>query len=290
VAGPNIRVIVYQETMEADTEPTFAEIPPGWIVCSCLNCKSVIIASSAGPSDPLVCRCEEKIFIPQTQFTDRLFADDEGAKDRILSIDLTAWDEFITYPAGDVDWELARKKLLFLQTALRWDIPWGIVLPLTRPYFGQTLESPPISGVEPFTPTPFTPPPFDISRQTPEDWGRSFDEALEAYRKRTVLEIKEWRKKLIEEGALKERQRPRRSSGIAGQKKSPIPDEREVFTWAVVYFFSSEITWTQLAEYFPPPNAPRQPAPVASKANRKRAHHIMTRVTALLQELGLALR
>jgi hypothetical protein len=68
----------------------------------------------------------------------RLWADDENAKMRILNIDLSDYDGLVTFPAG-IDWPFERAKLRFLQTALRLDIPWGTVVQFTAPYFGQTL-------------------------------------------------------------------------------------------------------------------------------------------------------
>ena len=72
---------------------------------------------------------------------ERLWEDDGNAKARILSIDLSVFDDLVTYPAG-VDWSCERRKLLFLQTALLQNIPWDLVARFTAPYFGQTLRSP----------------------------------------------------------------------------------------------------------------------------------------------------
>src|ERR1700687_3452707 len=73
-------------------------------------------------------------------------------------------------------------KILFLQTALRRDIPWNDVVRFTAPYFGQTLWSPFVPVVAPITPQPFIPPAFDIARQTVGQWVGAADEAGEAYR------------------------------------------------------------------------------------------------------------
>jgi hypothetical protein len=51
--------------------------------------------------------------------TERLWADDEKARERILGIDLSVYDDLITYPAGGVDWPHERKKILFCQGARR---------------------------------------------------------------------------------------------------------------------------------------------------------------------------
>lgn len=69
---------------------------------------------------------------------ERLWADDEKANERILGVDLSVYDDLITFPAGGVDWPYERKKILFLQTALRCGVPWDDVVRLTAPYFGAS--------------------------------------------------------------------------------------------------------------------------------------------------------
>jgi hypothetical protein len=218
---------------------------------------------------------------------ERLSADDERAKGRILGIDLSIYDELAVVPSGEVNWPLERKKVLFLQTALRCGVPWRLVVQFTQPHFGPTLESPPVPVVGPIVPPSFTPPAFDIARQTPEDWARAADEAWTAYRQMTVLLFRDRCRGLVEV------ERPRRASGIAGQKKAPIPDEAEVVVWAVLAYFSASLSepigWSRLAEMYPLPDTPTCPAPEVRRARRRRADQIATRVMALLTELGLPL-
>lgn len=177
--------------MEASRE-TFPELPSDTVACSCLNCKQVILVPAVGPR-PAVCDCGQAIEIPSAQFAERLFAEDEAAKDRILFIDLGVYNVLVLQPAA-ADWPRDRKRILFLQTALRLGVPWAVVVQLTRPYFGQILESPPIIGVSPIDPTPFSPPAFDIAHQTPEDWARCADEAWRTHRDAAVATLREWRR------------------------------------------------------------------------------------------------
>jgi hypothetical protein len=266
------------------TQETFPIIPAGWIVCSCVICRSVLrTPAEALPSLVVLCPCGAEISIPTAQqfpqanvdqTAERLWADDESARERILGIDLSIYDELVTYPAG-VDLPLERKKILFLQTALGIGIPWPDVVQLTSRYFGQTLHFPPMSVVVPIQLPPFTPPAFDIARQTPEQWSEAADVAWKAYRVMAVHRFQEQRQKLLDDDALREFDRPRRSSGIAGQKKAPITDELEGFIWAAVCFFSAQfgrpVKWADLAEHYPLPGAPNCPKPVLAQAKRKRA-------------------
>jgi hypothetical protein len=246
----------------------------------------------------VTCPCGAEISIPPKQFSnilidqapERLWAGDETGKERILGIDLSIYDELTTYPAG-VDWSLERKKIRFLQTALRMGIPWADVVQLTSPYFGQTLNSPPVPVVALTQPPSFTPPAFDIARQTPEQWGDAADEAWKAYRAMAAHGFREQRQNLLDNDVLREFDRPRRSSGIVGQKKAPITAESDGLIWAALYFFSARfgkpMTWARLAELYPLPGAPQYPKPAVINAKRKRAEQIRTRVTKILRVLRL---
>ncbi len=183
--------------------------------------------------------------------TERLWADDEKAAERILAIDLAAFDELVTYPPG-IDWDLERRKILFLQTALRIGYPWKVVVQLTARYFGQTLRSGPAPSVEPLTPQAFVPPAFDIARHTVESWTQEAEEAWQEHRVAIVSKVTEFRQSLLDSGALVEvRRTHRQSSGIKGQDKSPIMTEKEAFLGTVAYFFQSHlgnpISWKSMA-------------------------------------------
>jgi hypothetical protein len=201
-------------------------------------------------------------------------------KERLMAIDLSQNDGLVTYPA-DRNWPLERKKILFLQTAVRLGFDYSSkVVPMTRPFFGQTLN-------EPFEPVvvpseiadPFSPPPFDIARQTPQQWVTQANQEWEKYRDGIVHQISEWRRPLIERGELKEFDRPRKSSGIAGQKKVAIVDEHTAFEWAARYFFSDD-SWADIAKRYPLPTQQRA----------KRRDQVRKRATAILGDLGLPVR
>jgi hypothetical protein len=247
----------------------------------------------------VTCDCGAEIDIPigegfsriyGDQTAERLFADDESLKERILAIDLSIYDELVTYPAG-IDWPLERKKILFLQTALRLGVTWADVVQFTTPHFGTTLHSPPMPLVDPIQVPPFTPPAFDIARQTPDQWGASADQAWKTYLAMAADGLREQRQKFLDDGALKEFDRPRRTSRKASQKKAPIADELDRFMWAVVRFFSAQfgqpVKWADLADSCPLPGVPQYPRPPAIKAKRKRAEQIRHRIIKVLEDLGL---
>src|ERR1019366_3842497 len=87
--------------------------------------------------------------------------------------------------------------------------------------------------------------------------------------------FQEKRQNLLDNDVLREFDRPRRSSGIAGQRKAPITAESDGFIWAALYFFSAQfgkpMTWARLAELYPLPGAPKYPKPAVINAKRKRA-------------------
>src|SRR5450755_1846782 len=293
------------ETMErtaADpkTQDRCPGFSPGWIVCCCVNCKRVLCARVVAMVVSVVtCDCGAEIDIPigegfsrtyGDQTAERLSADDESAKERILAIDLSIYDELVTYPAG-TDWPLERKKILFLQTALRLGIPWADVVQCTTPYFGTTLRSPPMPLVHPIQVPPFTPPAFDIARQTSDQWGASADKAWKTYLAMAANGLREQRQKFLNDGALKEFDRPRRSSCKASQKKAPIADEVDRFIWAVMRFFSAQfgqpMKWADLARYWSLPGVRKHSGPPAIQAKRKRAEQIRNTITKVLGDLGL---
>jgi hypothetical protein len=290
------------ESRAADpkTQDRFPGFSPGWIVCCCVNCKRVLCARVVAMVVSVVtCDCGAEIDIPigegfsrtyGDQTAERLFADDESVKERILAIDLSIYDELVTYPAGS-DWPLERKKILFLQTALRLRIPWADVVQCTTPYFGTTLCSPPMPVVPLSKVPPFTPPAFDIARQTPDQWGASADKAWKTYLAMAANGLREQRQKFLNDGALKEFDRPRRSSCKASQKKAPIADEVDRFIWAVMRFFSAQfgqpMKWADLARYWSLPGVRKHSGPPAIQAKRKRAEQIRNTITKVLGDLGL---
>ena len=113
-----------------------------------------------------------------------------------------------------MDWDLERKKILFLQTALKLGFPWADVVKFTRPFFGQTLYSSPVPISSPFEAPSFMPPAFDIATQTPEQWGTAADAAWKAHRTAAIEEIRKYRSDLIDAGLIKELNRPRRRRNI----------------------------------------------------------------------------
>src|ERR1035438_7885134 len=90
-----------------------------WMVCAFEQRRSAFTSSAAGSR-------QVKMETTTGNSAERLWADDENAKARILEIDLSAYDELITYPV-EVDWPRERRKIIFLQTALRLAIPWNLI-------------------------------------------------------------------------------------------------------------------------------------------------------------------
>jgi hypothetical protein len=220
----------------------------------------------------------------------RLWADDENAKMRILNIDLSDYDGLVTFPAG-VDWPRERGKLRFLQTALRLDIPWGTVVQFTAPYFGQTLFSPFVPVVVPIIPQPFIPPAFDIARQTVAQWAVAADEAWKAYRASVACGLQETRQELLQSGVLVEFDIERRPTGAAGQAKSPIMEEKTSYLWAVTYFFAAQCgkppTWAEFAENELRIRKFKSSPTERAKAKRKLAEQVRTHVLRVLRTLKL---
>jgi hypothetical protein len=221
---------------------------------------------------------------------ERLWAEDPNAKERILAIDLSAYDELVTYPTG-VDWPHERGKMLFLQTALRLDVPWDMVVRLTVPYFGQTLHPPFVPIIAPILPTSFLPPAFDIARQTVEQWAVAAETAWKAYRAFVTSGFQETRTHLIQSRALREFRRPRRTTGVRGQAKAPIMDEKTAYLWAVLYFFGAQfgkpLTWADLAANEPQLRKFKGSPPDRAKLKRKLAEQVRTNVTSVLRALKL---
>src|SRR5580700_10766758 len=64
-------------------------------------------------------------------------------KEQLLAVDLGKYDRLRTFVSNDeVDWQLARNRLLFLQTAVRVGISWPEISSRTVPYFGRAVEPP----------------------------------------------------------------------------------------------------------------------------------------------------
>jgi hypothetical protein len=201
------------------------------------------------------------------------------AKDRLMAVDLSGYDGLITYPTGR-DWPLERKKLLFLQTAVRLRVEWDDVVRMTRPFFKRTLSElfqPVVVPME--IGDPFFPPPYDIARQTPQHWMAEADLEWKKYRDGMAQQISDRRNALIARGELKEFERRRKNSGVAGLKKAAIADERTAFEWAARRFFTDAL-WAEIAKQYPSPNQPRA----------KRRDQIRKRSTAILKDLGLPVR
>ena len=220
---------------------------------------------------------------------DNLVAERQGnlTKEQLLAIDLSEYDQLVTYLAG-IDWPLQRKKILFLQTAVRLSCPWLEIVQLTYPYFGQTL-TPPFDPVVVLTDLkPFTPPPFDVARQTPGQWAVAADKAWNEHRTDILNQISEWRRTQIDQGVLKEFKRPRRHSGIGGLGKAAIAEERTAFEWAVHAFL--QVSWSRIAKQYPPLAGWHKNPVEASKQKRRRADQIRKRAQAILEDLGLRLR
>ena len=213
-------------------------------------------------------------------------------KEQLLAIDLRVYDELAVYPADSIDWPLERKRVLFLQIAVKLGYPWGGVVYFTRQYFGPEIYRAPIA-LPALTPVdPFLPPPYD-SRTTPAQWAREYDAASRAHRDSILKQIKEFHSYQIKKGTLKLFERERLDRGMGGQTKAAIADEERVNVWAALYFFSlfteKRVSWADLATSYPGSRSSKNPVE-AAKAKRKRADQIRKRVYALLQEIGLPVR
>lgn len=198
-------------------------------------------------------------------------------KERLMAIDLGTYDGLVTYPAGR-NWPLERRKILFLQTAVRLGFDYiGKVVPMTHFFFGQTLSEPFLPVVVPIEiGDPFFPPPFDIARETPQQWVTKAKQEFNKHCDGIAQQISQWRGSLIASGKLKEFDRPRSSSGIAGQKKAGIADERTAFEWAARYFFTDQ-SWADIGKHHPLPN----------QRKAKRRDQVRKRATRILKDLGL---
>src|ERR1019366_3411561 len=108
-------------------------------------------------------------------------------------------------------------------------------------------------------------------------WVTEANQEWKKYRDGIVDQISEWRRSLIEHGELREFDRPRRSSGIAGQKKVAIVDEHTAFEWAARHFFT-DASWADIAKRYPLPT------------RAKLRDQIRKRATAILGDLGLPVR
>ena len=121
--------------------------------------------------------------------------------------------------------------------------------------------------------------------------GRGADKAWKAYRSSVVTELSESRQQLIQSGNLREFDRPRRTTGIQGQAKSPIVDEKTVYSWSVVYFFSAQVgnplAWVELANETPQICTFKGSTPERAKLRRKLAEQVRTNVIKVLRALKL---
>src|SRR5579863_5572221 len=61
--------------------------------------------------------------------------------DRLMAIDLSKYDDLVTYTT-DRDWPRERKKIRFLQTAVRLGYDPALVVKLTGGFFGKALKTP----------------------------------------------------------------------------------------------------------------------------------------------------
>lgn len=216
---------------------------------------------------------------PNRRALARAKVEEHITKDRLMAVDLSGYDDLVTYPTGR-DWPLERKKLLFLQTALRLGVEWDDVVRMTRPFFERRLSELFLPVVVPVgIGDPFFPPPFDIARQTLQHWMKAADLAWKKYLDEMAHEILVWRNGLIARGELKEFERQRKNSGISGLKKTAIADERTAFEWAARHFFTNS-SWADIAKLYPSRNQPRA----------KRRDQIRKRSTTILKELGLPVR
>jgi hypothetical protein len=105
------------------------------------------------------------------------------------------------------------------------------------------------------------------------------------------LELQESRQQVIRSGTLKEFDRPRRSTGIKGQAKSPIVDEKTAYLWAVHYFFSAQIgkplTWADIADEEMMLREFKGSTPERAKLKRKLAEQVRTNGRKVLLALRL---
>jgi hypothetical protein len=209
-----------------------------------------------------------------------------------MKVDLGRYEGLVTYPPGR-NWSVERKKVLFLQTAIRLGFEGDEVAEMTKPFFGLVLHQPPETVVFPYSVEPFRPPEYTVARQTPDEWLALADYEWRRNRDRIRTEIVEWRRQLIDEGRLVEIPRHRKHSGIDSRlKKARIVDEQEAFEWAVVYYFGpgdGSNAFADLARIFPARGVADTGRPIAQQT-RQRAGQIRKRVTAILGELGLPMR
>ena len=253
------------------------------MVCAFEQRRSAFTSSAAGSR-------QVKMETTTGNSAERLWADDENAKARILEIDLSAYDELITYPV-EVDWPRERRKIIFLQTALRLAIPWNLIVQFTSPYLGQTLWAPFVPVVTPIVPASFMLPAFDIARQSVGQWAEMADNAWKAYRAYIACELSESRQQLIQSGKLKEFDWPRETTAIAGQVKAQIADEKTAYLWAVEYYFAAQIgnpiKWATIAAEELQIRKFKGSPTERAKLKRKIAEQVRTNVIKVLRALGL---
>jgi hypothetical protein len=213
------------------------------------------------------------------------------SESRIMTIDLNGYEGLETYPSG-LDWSVERQRILFLRTAIRLGFDWIDILELTNPYFGHTLNQPPVPVVYPYRVPPFGLPDYDVARQTPDEWAAIADYQWQRHRNGILSQIIVWRSELIRQGKLAESPRHRKHSGIDSQKKAHIVDEQEAFEWAAIYFFGprdESKAFADLARLF----ADRRVRDIKvsnQRKTRQRATQIRKRVSLILGELGLPMR
>ena len=210
---------------------------------------------------------------------------------RIMTIDLNGYEGLETYPLG-LDWSVERQRILFLRTAIRLGFDWIDILERTNPYFGHTLNQPPVPVVNPCRMEPFGIPDYDVARQTPDERAAIADFDWQRHRDGILSQITEWRSELIRMEKLAEFPRHRKHSGIDSQKKAHIVDEQEAFEWAAIYFFGPRDEWkafADLARIFPDRRV-RTESISAARQTRQRATQIRKVVSRILGELGLPMR
>lgn len=209
--------------------------------------------------------------------------------DRLMTIDLSAYDWLVTQPPGR-DVSVERLRILFLRTAIRLGFEWIDIVEITKAFFGQTLAQPPVPVVFPCSVEPFQPPEYDVARQSPGDWAAIADYQWQCYRAAKLSQIREWREVLIKDERLVEIPRPRKQSGLeSGLKKANIADEQEALEWAVVCFFGpagGSSIFADLARIFPDRRVGRDGLS-AGQQTRRRAAQIRKRVQRILGALGL---
>jgi hypothetical protein len=137
-----------------------------------------------------------------------------------MTIDFSGYQGLETYPPG-LDWSVEHQRILFLQTAIRLGFDWVDIVELTKPYFGHTLNQPPVPVVDPYRVPPFGLPDYDVARHTADEWAAIADYEWQRHRDGILSHIREWRSELIRQGRLVEIPRHRKHSGIdSAQKKA----------------------------------------------------------------------